>query len=170
MAHCAETVADTQNVAETCGDSRQTAANFFRNPIQSESNPNPNPNPKPTGAHAQEKFSRFWNAYPRHTGKQAAEKAFLKLNPDETLMGIMLQSLAAWSKSDQWTKDGGQFIPHPATWLNGRRWEDELPASAGMSGKRVTAQAYTQRDYTEDDLLSVSDDLIAETLAARSSA
>ena len=143
-----------------------------RNPIQSESNPNPNPNPnpKPTGAHAQEKFSRFWNAYPRHTGKQAAEKAFLKLNPDETLLGIMLQSLAVWSKSDQWTKDGGQFIPHPATWLNGRRWEDEMPKPAGPSIKQTSAAAYIQREYTEDELSAVSDDLMAEARRARETA
>jgi len=34
--------------------------------------------------------------------------------------------LSRWSKSEQWTKDNGQYIPHAATWLNGRRWEDEL--------------------------------------------
>ena len=26
--------------------------------------------------------------------------------------------------SDSWQKDGGQFIPNPATYLNQRRWED----------------------------------------------
>jgi hypothetical protein len=28
------------------------------------------------------------------------------------------------SRSDQWRKDGGQFIPFASTWLNQRRWED----------------------------------------------
>lgn len=31
--------------------------------------------------------------------------------------------------SDQWTQNNGQFIPHPATWLNQGRWDDELPES-----------------------------------------
>ena len=33
--------------------------------------------------------------------------------------------------SRQWQKDGGQYIPNPATWLNQGRWEDEAgPAQA----------------------------------------
>ena len=131
-----------------------------RNPIQSESESNPNP--KPAGAHARELFTRFWSAYPRHTGKQAAEKAFLRLNPDDDLLGIMLMAITAWSKSEQWTKDGGQYIPHPATWLNGRRWEDELPKAAGAHMKTVTAQAYNQRDYTEEELDAATAALMAD--------
>lgn len=107
-------------------------------------------------------FDSFWSAYPRHTNKKAAQQAFQKINPDSDLLNIMLQSVAAWKQSQQWTKDGGQFIPHPATWLNGHRWEDELPKERAFSGKTVTAQQYTQRDYSEEELLAVSDDLIEE--------
>lgn len=70
-------------------------------------------------------FERFWSAYPRHVGKRSAEKAFAKLRPDEALLDVMLAALARQRQSDQWRRDGGQFIPHAATWLNGRRWEDE---------------------------------------------
>lgn len=107
-------------------------------------------------------FDVFWAAYPRHTGKQAAQKAFERINPDDDLLNIMLSSISAWKNSDQWTKDGGQFIPHPATWLNGRRWEDELPKIVPFKGKQVTAQMYTQREYTEEELDSVSANLIEE--------
>lgn len=89
------------------------------------------------------RFERFWSAYPRHVNKQAALKAFKKINPDDAVMEIILRELERQKKSAQWTKDGGQFIPHPATWLNGSRWEDELPAET----KAVTAQNYGQRDY-----------------------
>ena len=91
------------------------------------------------------RFERFWSAYPRHVNKQAALKAFKKINPDDSVMEIILRELERQKKSAQWTKDGGQFIPHPATWLNGSRWEDELPAESGK--KTVTAQNYGQRDY-----------------------
>ncbi len=74
-----------------------------------------------------EGFDKFWSAYPRKTAKANAFKAFEKLNPDGDLMKIMLGALSRWSKSEQWIKDNGQFIPHASTWLNGRRWEDELP-------------------------------------------
>jgi hypothetical protein len=72
-------------------------------------------------------FQAFWSAYPRKTAKANAFKAFEKLNPDGDLIKIMLGALSRWSKSEQWIKDNGQFIPHASTWLNGRRWEDELP-------------------------------------------
>ena len=121
-------------------------------------------------AHAEE-FAAFWSAYPRHTDKQAALRAFEKLKPDETMMQTMLAAIERQKQSAQWTKDGGQFIPHPATWLNGRRWEDELPAQgAGRTAKVVSAQQYGQRQYTEAELLAVSDDLLAEARKARETA
>ena len=91
------------------------------------------------------RFEMFWSAYPRHVNKQAALKAFKKINPDDAVMEIILREIERQSKSAQWTKDNGQFIPHPATWLNGNRWEDELPAESGK--KTVAAQNYGQRDY-----------------------
>lgn len=72
------------------------------------------------------RFERFWKAYPRKVGKGAAEKSFKKYKPDDALTERMIVSVEAHKRSDQWKRDGGQYIPHPATWLNQRRWEDEL--------------------------------------------
>lgn len=74
-------------------------------------------------------FDRFWSAYPRKTAKQDALKAWRRLAPDPALLAIILTALDTHKHSDQWTRDGGRFIPHPATWLNGRRWEDAPPPS-----------------------------------------
>lgn len=108
--------------AASCGDVPQGAARIQSN-TESESriqNPNPNPN---TRKRAEECFETFWSAYPRKEGKQKARQAFDKVNvPVETL----LAAIESQKKSPQWTKDGGQFIPHPATWLNGKRWEDQV--------------------------------------------
>lgn len=77
-------------------------------------------------------FSSFWNAYPRKAAKQDALKAFEKLSPDSDLVARMVAALAIQSASESWTKDGGKFIPHPATWINGKRWtDDEGTAPAG---------------------------------------
>lgn len=93
------------------------------NPIQSESNPNTNPNPN-SRKRVETDFEKFWNAYPRKVGKQKALEAFRKITvPLETL----LAAIENQKKSAQWTKDDGQYIPHPTTWLNGKRWEDDLP-------------------------------------------
>ena len=74
-------------------------------------------------------FDRFWGAYPRKVSKADARKAFAKLNPDGELVEAMLRALDWQKRLPEWTKDGGQFIPSPATWLNARRWEDEPEGS-----------------------------------------
>lgn len=74
-------------------------------------------------------FDRFWGAYPRKVSKADARKAFAKLNPDTELVEAMLRALDWQKRLPEWTKDGGQFIPYPATWLNARRWEDEPEGS-----------------------------------------
>jgi hypothetical protein len=74
-------------------------------------------------------FEVFWKAYPRKVNKQAAEKAFNKLKPNEDLFKAIMAGLENHKKSNQWTRDNGQYIPHASTWLNGKRWEDELEAA-----------------------------------------
>ena len=68
-------------------------------------------------------FGSFWKIYPRKVGKGAAEKAWEKQNPN---LDVVVASIEAQITSEQWQKDNGQYIPNPATWLNQKRWEDEL--------------------------------------------
>lgn len=73
---------------------------------------------------ASESFEKFWSAYPKRVGKQAAEKAWKKIKPDSR--ELIFQDLADRPKLDQnWLKDQGQFIPNPTTYLNQGRWLDE---------------------------------------------
>lgn len=68
-------------------------------------------------------FEKFWSAYPKKVGKQTARKAFSRVKvPVETL----LTAVERQKCSTQWSRDNGQYIPNPATWLNQGRWEDEL--------------------------------------------
>lgn len=77
-------------------------------------------------------FASFWSAYPKKTAKPAALKAFksAKLKPEE--LARILADIAARSTSDDWTKEGGKYVPNPATYLNQRRWEDGQAAAAEM--------------------------------------
>jgi hypothetical protein len=75
---------------------------------------------------AVEGFGEFWSAYPRKVGKDAAAKAFAKRKPDAALLAAMLAAIEAQRSAEQWRRDGGQYIPHPATWLNQGRWQDEV--------------------------------------------
>ena len=71
------------------------------------------------------KFEVFWKAYPRRKSKGQAEKAFVKLRPDEKLFENILSAIEKAKKSEDWQKEEGKYIPHPATWLNAKGWEDE---------------------------------------------
>lgn len=79
-------------------------------------------------AHA--RFASFWAAYPKKKAREQAEKAFSRVTVD---LDVLLRALEAAKRDPDWLKDRGKFIPYPATWLNGRRWEDaadvELPLS-----------------------------------------
>lgn len=90
-------------------------------------------------------FEIFWSAYPTKVGKQPARKAFDKvLVPVETLVAAIERQKC----SSQWSKDGGQYIPNPATWLNQCRWEDELPEAANHPGS-------TQRELDSDEQAAI---------------
>lgn len=78
------------------------------------------PKGAPTG------FAEFWSAYPLKKAKATAEKAWAKLKPSADLQAAILSAIAAHKLSADWQRDGGQYIPHPTTWLNQRRWEDEV--------------------------------------------
>ena len=75
-------------------------------------------------------FDVFWAACPRKVGKGSAERAWRKINPDEALAMQIVKAMTEQRSCQQWKKDNGQFIPHPATWLNRKSWEDEAPAPA----------------------------------------
>jgi len=83
-----------------------------------------------------DEFEQFWQAYPRKTGKGVARKAFGKALRLTTL-DTMLTALQWQRQQEQWVKAGGQFIPHPATWLNQERWADE-PTTLPMLSDATT--------------------------------
>lgn len=70
-------------------------------------------------------FENFWKLYPRRVNRQQALKAWNKLKPDDQLQATIHAAIKRQSRTEQWIKDSGKFIPHASTWLNGCRWEDE---------------------------------------------
>lgn len=69
-------------------------------------------------------FAKFWSAYPKKAGKGDAERAW-KRRKCGPLLPAILHGLELAKASDQWRKDCGQFIPHPATWINREGWLDD---------------------------------------------
>ncbi len=71
-------------------------------------------------------FTAWWETYPRKVGKQAAAKAWrrLKLEPEAERI---IAATVAHAKSEQWRRDGGQYVPNPLTYLNQGRYDDPPP-------------------------------------------
>ena len=94
----------------------------FPSPISSSSSILTNPDLKSTIC--ADEFEEFWKWYPKKIGKKDAYRAWQKAK-DKPNLETILKAIAVAKQSEQWTKDNGQFIPNPSTWLNQGRWTDE---------------------------------------------
>jgi len=72
-------------------------------------------------------FEKFWIIYPRKVGKKKAFEAWIKINPSSELVEKMIKTISWQRDCQEWNKEEGKFIPHPTTWLNAGRWDDENP-------------------------------------------
>jgi hypothetical protein len=70
-------------------------------------------------------FDEFWKAYPKKVGKQEAKKAWERQNGNRPTLEVIISKIESLKHTEQWTKQNGQFIPNPSTWLNRGGWDDE---------------------------------------------
>jgi len=73
-----------------------------------------------------ELFEEFYKNYPKKKGKHRAYRWFKSHKPDEALVAKMIEATNNQKQTFQWKQKNGRFIPHPATWLNGGSWENEI--------------------------------------------
>ncbi len=95
-------------------------------------------------------FDAFWTPYPVKVGKKAALKAWAKIKPDESLLGTIVAALETQKHTKAQLKARGEFAPawpNPSTWLNGRRWEDEVDAPRPTVG---SPDYYTATDWRKE--------------------
>ena len=139
---------DEQHDAASCGELPQNAARI-QNPESRIRIQNPE-----SENNAREDFEKFWSAYPRKAGSK--QKAFESFKKAGVSLEILLEAIENQKKSAQWCKDDGQFIPHPTTWLNGKRWEDQLPVDnkipKGASGTLGEAELEAIWKVMADDM------------------
>ena len=83
-------------------------------------------------------FDTFWTSYPKKVAKATAEKAFKKLKVNDELITKILNSLEIQKQSKQW--QDRQYIPNPSTWINQKRWEDEVEEVVRNEGLTITAE------------------------------
>lgn len=138
----------TSKSKQTVSKSKQTASNVNvdvdvdvdvdvnKNPIARERTP------------SDARFEIFWQTYPKKVGKKEAEKAFMDANISADLFDRIIKAIGEAKESEQWTKDGGQYIPNAANWLSQGRWDDQLP-------RRKSRANFKQRDRTDSDFESI---------------
>lgn len=83
-----------------------------------------------------ERFNAFWKAYPKKKAKDDARKAFKKAKLNGSFDRVMA-ALEAQKKTEEFTKEDGKFVPYAATWLNGKRWEDEVDTPTAVQRPRI---------------------------------
>lgn len=89
-----------------------------------------------TGELAPPDFADFWTLYPRRVARKDALKAWGRLKPAQQMAAIV--ACAAWRRV--WATKDLDYLPYPATWINGERWDDELPPEFTQShGSHVAA-------------------------------
>lgn len=105
-------------------------------PEQQNENPGTRTQEEPSSADADaidSEFDGFWRTYPRRVGKKSALGAYRRARKDasEATIAAGLRSQLPDLKGRALDK-----VPHPTTWLNQRRWEDD-PAHAAQPGDRT---------------------------------
>jgi hypothetical protein len=91
-------------------------------------------------------FLKFWSEYPKKTGKKEALRIWKRLQPDRALTDKILNSVREQKTSENWLKENGQFIPHPKTWLNQGRWDDEPVQIGSRSGSSLSEKTRCNAD------------------------
>jgi len=81
----------------------------------------PPPRNKSIKPNVDERFEVFWKAYPRKVGKAGARRAW-----EKAMRVTTPEVIGAALGAAKWSEDP-KFIPHPETWLNQGRWDDEAP-------------------------------------------
>ena len=88
----------------------------------------------------EEKFNIFYKAYPKKVAKTKVLSWFKSNKPKDDLFELMMKQLEVFKKSYNWNKDNGQYIPNPTTWLNQKRWEDEIEITNNLSGIHIKTE------------------------------
>ena len=94
---------------------------------------------KPKSEESEAGFEKFWQVWPKSDRKQAKGlclKAWKKAGAERHAADI-LAHIEACKRSENWSKEGGQFIPAPLVYLNQKRWEGaELAESVAAGGSK----------------------------------
>lgn len=79
-----------------------------------------------------DEFEQWWAHYPKKQAKGDARKAWKQTAALRPPLERLIKAVIVAKGCDQWRRDGGQYIPLPATWLRGERWDDVHEIDLGL--------------------------------------
>ena len=85
----------------------------------------PTPSPKGGAEKNYWGFDQFWDVYPKKSAKADAFEAWKRVDPDEALVGRILEAVRMQKLWPQYSGENRRFFPTPAKWLDGGCWDDE---------------------------------------------
>lgn len=93
------------------------------------------------------RFDEFYDAYPRHVGRRAAEKAWnsARKRADPAVIVAAAAAFAAMRNGHD-----PQYTPYPATWLNRDQWLDPPDESVVLSKSAHTVKRWLERTENHD--------------------
>lgn len=96
-------------------------------------------------------FEKFWETYPRKEAKEIARAAWRQLWRHRQLpaLDVLSAALDNFKTSPMWLKEHGRFVPHPANWLRGQRWQDAPSLDPNGS---LTPEEKDRREQTRQAL------------------
>ena len=100
------------------------------------------------------KFEKFYKMYPKKQKKSETEKWFFKNNPSNELFQLIILKLSLFCKTSEWKKENGKYIPYPTSWLNQKRWEDDVPLSEEELKKEENAKILEEIEAENDNRAS----------------
>lgn len=99
-----------------------------------------------------QRFERWYEHWPRKENRAKAEESWAAIDPDDALVDKMIATTQVYARSEKWCEDGGKFIPHPATWLNNARWNDEPPQVTPLpNGRHIRPTPMTSNERSIQD-------------------
>ena len=69
-------------------------------------------------------FNTFWSIYPKKIAKEYAYKCFIKIDNLDVIFDDIINALTKQKSMQSWSDK--RYIPNPSTWINQKRWEDEI--------------------------------------------
>jgi hypothetical protein len=107
---------------------------------------------KAKGRASSSDFEKFWQRYPKKVKKKTAKDIWMRKKPD---LDTLLADIENRTSNDSQWQDG--FIPHPTTYLNGERWNDDIQVSKVDRGRKLTYAEQLAQDMAAKGMLNVTD-------------